>query len=78
MKKFKEELLKLSEKYKIKFIENIIKSNKKIIIKLIFNKFDLLFDKELIDIFNKYFKNKKTHLSLTYYHKINFKKKSTI
>lgn len=78
MKKFKKELLKLTEKYKITFIENIIKSNKKIIIKLTFNKFDLLFDKELIHIFNKYFKNKKTELSLIYYHTINFKKKSAI
>lgn len=78
MKKFKKELLKLTEKYKITFIENIIKSNKKIIIKLTFNKFDLIFDKELIDIFNKCFKNKKIELSLIYYHTINFKKKHTI
>jgi len=79
MKKFKEELLKLTEKYKITFIENITNSNKKIKIKLIFNKFDLLFDKDFNDIFNnnKYFKNKETYLSITYYN-CKFKQKPTI
>jgi len=70
MKKFKEDLLKLIDKYKLTYIENIIyNSSKNIRIKLIFNRFNILFDKELYDIFtnNKSFKNKEIYLSITYY-----------
>lgn len=70
MKKFKKDLLKLIDKYKLTYIENIIyNSSKNIRIKLIFNRFNILFDKELYDIFtnNKSFKNKEIYLSITYY-----------